>query len=104
LHSVRRESLDDAEADRSSEELKRWAEAIVLSLIGFLVSAWFLSRTYTVLLYVLLSLAAGVFQIRRGAGGNVMSPSIVSWVPRTLLIECATLLAVYGSIRLGHLI
>lgn len=49
--------------DPADDDLIRLAIAIRLSLIAYLVTAWFLSRTYVVTLYVLLGIAVAVVQI-----------------------------------------
>jgi hypothetical protein len=48
--------------------LQRYARAVQLGFYGFLASAWFLSRTYVVTLYILMALAQALSSIARRAG------------------------------------
>src|SRR5581483_10041592 len=67
-------------------EIARWVNMARLSLIGFLFGAFFLSRTYIPLLYLLLGLAVAILSIgaQRGVAwslppsGKVLS-RIVGW-------------------------
>lgn len=72
----------------------RMAEVLRVSLIGFLVCAWFLSRTYQPLLYLLLGLClAAAWSARQVA---VLGPEPEYWpTPRWQL---ASLFAAFGSI------
>lgn len=80
-------------------EIRRYGRAIQLSLFGFLTSAWFLSRTYIVTLYLLIAAAAAVVDIARRAGKPIPQPSF----PRiaTMSVGAATglIMVVYITIK-----
>lgn len=61
-----------------AEDLVRWGTAVRLALIGFLVTSWFLSRTYSVLLFVLVAM----FVLLEKSGNRLLasSPAVASWV------------------------
>ena len=83
------------------------ASALTSALVGFLVCAWFLSRTYQPLLYLLLALCAcAAWCARRDAesGSEAVSwgPPI-PWVVPTLLADLAGIAAVYGFVTVSRL-
>jgi hypothetical protein len=49
------------ELDPEKAELRRWAEALRLSLAGFLAAAFFLSRAYALTLFLALGMAVVIF-------------------------------------------
>ncbi len=57
---------DDKEA--KDAEVRRMASLMVLSFAGFLTAGWFLSRAYTMCLYVNAGLAAAVFRMGQDRG------------------------------------
>jgi putative inorganic carbon (HCO3(-)) transporter len=80
----------------------RWARALRLSLIAFVATAWFLSRSYTVTLYLLLGIAVA-FQ-------NVMFSSLPKshrnklslrfhWSAVTAAVMIGVLVLLYVSVR-----
>jgi len=71
------------------------------SLVGFLVCAWFLSRTYQPVLYFLLALCVSAWWCASNAPGmtDQESPRYeklhkVTWVKSTLLLMVLSILAV----------
>lgn len=86
-----------------SNAFPSWANALRFSLVAFLVTSFFLSRTYTITLYLLAAMAAGLI----GATGLFNTAAAVSprrWVRWTFVAEIATIAIVYGFVRLGHLV
>ncbi len=80
--------------------LRRWAVALRLSLIGYLATAWFLSRTYVVTLYVLLGMCVGLIWIANRQSGPVIRTDLrraFSWAVLTALCSIALL---YGTLRM----
>jgi hypothetical protein len=51
--------------------LQRYAAALQLAFYGFLASAWFLSRTYVVTLYILIALSSALAALARREGSPV---------------------------------
>jgi len=72
--------------------------AMRAALAGFLVTAWFLSRTYTETLYILLAMASSLIHLRASA----IPPArfhIGRWAPRTVVLEFASVVLAYVMIR-----
>lgn len=81
------------------EDVRRWAGAIQLSLYVFLATAWFLSRTYVVTLYLLIAMAIVVVKFaHRGkvADENVRLP----WWMVTGFAQGMTIFIVWLTVRL----
>jgi len=72
------------------------------ALIGFLVTGWFLSRTYNPTLFVLVALLGALVQIRKQQDPElILTPR--RWIPMTLAGQLATLVLLYAAIRLRSL-
>jgi len=90
------ESVDKA-------EVNRLGRLVVLSLTGFLVAAWFLSRAYTMTLFLLGGIAEGVFEMALQRG--MISPRL----PPTRMLRYAVGMTlslpvlVYVVLRFGNL-
>ena len=86
----------------------RWAAAIRVALSGFIATSWFLSRTYSILLlvlvamWVLLELTAKRLPLPPEAIGNAV-PVRASrgwhWATTTATVEMVGLLVVYVMVR-----
>jgi hypothetical protein len=66
-------TLDDlrlihASTNEEAADLRKWARAIQVSLIGFLVGSIFLSRAYDVQLFILIGLGIAIAEIARRRG------------------------------------
>lgn len=72
--------------------------AIRAALYGFLATSWFLSRTYDETLYIVLALAAVMLQLAPSTLANFKFRR-VKWVPMTVVLEFASVLVVYATIR-----
>ena len=68
--------------ERFDEMARQWAEGLQLALIGLLVAAFFLSRTFVPTLYLILGLAAALAAIARAGNRSVPLPALPNW-------ECA---------------
>jgi hypothetical protein len=81
-------------------ELKRWAYAVMLSLYAFLATGFFLSRTYTPTLYMLLGMggAIGVMEMERRKD-YAMVP-IRRWAPISAALSVGSVLLIYLLVRL----
>ncbi|HXB75635.1 MAG TPA: O-antigen ligase family protein [Candidatus Acidoferrales bacterium] len=94
-------SLEDGE---SPEELdvRRWARAMHLSLYSFLAAAFFLSRTYSLGLYILLGMSAALVEIAHARDQPVVAPRF-SWVlRRAAVFEVASIALIYALMRVRH--
>ena len=76
-----------------------WVVAIRLALVSFMTTAWFLSRSYTTTMYLVLGLAAATIALQRRPG---KSPDRGHWIFSTLSIEVVVIILIYGLVRLRH--
>jgi O-antigen ligase len=91
------ETLDKA-------EINRLGSLLVVSLTGFLVSGWFLSRAYTMTLFLLGGIVEVVFEMARERG---MIPSRVPFlrvVQYAAVFTVSLLVITYIVIRIGNLL
>jgi O-antigen ligase len=96
------EAVESKTAERQrpqAEQLRRWATALQYSLCAFLVTAWFLSRTYTMTLYILLGMAAVLVHQAKDSPEQTKERRR-HWIQITALAELATIAAVYLIARL----
>jgi putative inorganic carbon (HCO3(-)) transporter len=72
--------------------------AIRAAMGAFLTTGWFLSRTYTETLYILLAMAASLIHMR----AYTIPPGKLRfgrWAPRTVLLELASIVVIYLTIK-----
>ncbi len=86
-------SIEDA---FESEVPVRWIVAMRLSLISFIATSWFLSRTYQSTLYVILGLATATILLDK-SGDEPAARS--RWVSYTLAIEVFAIALIYFVVR-----
>jgi hypothetical protein len=86
------------------QRLVRWAGVIQMSFYSFLGTALFLSRTYNVGLYILLAFTVVLVEIARQTDHPVQIPSFPSWFTKVGVLEFASIVAVYGLVRVFHAI
>ena len=77
----------------------RSVTTIRAALYGFLATSWFLSRTYTETLYILLALAAVLIHMRREAC-PWLSIEMRRWVPVTIGLQAVSVVVFYLTVRL----
>ena len=80
----------------------RWARALRLSLIAFVATAWFLSRSYTVTLYLLLGIAVALQNVMFGSlpGFDRDKLSLrFHWSTVTAAVMIGVLVLLYVSVR-----
>jgi putative inorganic carbon (HCO3(-)) transporter len=82
------------------EMARQWAEGLQLALIGFLVAAFFLSRTFVPTLYLILGLSAAVATIARAKGRSVALPALPELGVRVLACEVGGIAIVYTIVKL----
>jgi O-antigen ligase len=83
------------------EGLRKCARAIFLALCVFLAAALFLSRTYTVILYLLVGLGTALADIARKEGVPVFELSPMRLVTRVGILEVASIALVYVAVQLN---
>jgi O-antigen ligase len=91
--------LTPSESDPDPAEIARLSKVLLTALIGYLVSALFLSRTYTPLLFILIGMFAALRMMRQRAAGplpDAFTRRDCKWV---LLLELASIPFFYVMIR-----
>jgi O-antigen ligase len=78
---------------------QHWVIAMRLALVSFMTTAWFLSRSYTTTMYLVLGLATAAIALQRSASkwrdrGH--------WIFSTMSIEVVMIVVIYGLVRLRH--
>jgi putative inorganic carbon (hco3(-)) transporter len=87
--------------DPMNEGLRRWAIGLRLSLVGFLVSAFFLSRTYTPTLYLILGMAIVLSHIARLEGRKLETPSFPKLAGQIVSLQLASIAFIYLVMKVG---
>jgi hypothetical protein len=95
LNAIRKLPVQSPE----DEHLRRCARAIQLSLYGFLTAAWFLSRTYTLTLYLLIAMAAAVVSIARRSGKPLPLVSFPRLASMSMVAAMGLIVLVYMTIK-----
>lgn len=95
-------SIGTAELDAESVELERWAEAIRLSIVAFLVAAFFLSRAYALTLYLALGMAVALSSLVSDDGEPSNEQPLWKPLGFSAGLGVATIVLVYLMIRIGN--
>jgi O-Antigen ligase len=95
-------NLEDAESD-AVQELRRLARLMVISLAGFLVAGWFLSRALQMTIFVLGGMVEVIYQL--GVKENIVPARIpIAKLMRfNFLSVIGVLLLVYIMLRVEHM-
>ena len=75
----------------------RWVAAIRLALVGFIATSFFLSRSYSMPMYLILGLAAATIALHRPP---VKLDARGRFVFYTLAVEAASVVCIYGMVLL----
>lgn len=86
--------------DASGGELRRWASATGLALVGFLAGAFFLSRSYSETLFIFLALPTALADVARRLGRPVAPFSPLRWALGIGALQVVTLVVIYGMVKL----
>jgi O-antigen ligase len=78
---------------------QQWIVAVRLALVAFMASAWFLSRSYTTTMYLVLGLATATIALQQG---ERKPPDRGHWIFSTLSAEVLLIILIYGLVRLRH--
>lgn len=76
-----------------------WMVAMRLALVAFMTTSWFLSRSYTTTMYLVLGLAAATIALQRRPD---KTHDEGHWIFSTLSIEVMVIILIYGLVRLRH--
>ena len=76
-----------------------WMVAMRIALVSFMATAWFLSRSYTTTMYLVLGLATTTIALQRSISkvGNRDH-----WIFTTMALEVIMVVLIYGLVRLRH--
>jgi hypothetical protein len=85
--------------DPSPTVPRPWMVAMRLALVSFMASAWFLSRSYTTTMYLVLGLATATIALQQGAR---KAPDRGRWIFSTIAAEMILIVLIYCLVRLRH--
>jgi len=88
-----------SEPDRSVLVPRHWMIAMRLALVSFMASAWFLSRSYTTTMYLVVGLATAMIAIQQSGR---KSPDRGRWIFSTVAAEMILIVLIYALVRLRH--
>ena len=83
----------------SSPVPRQWIVAMRLALVAFMATAWFLSRSYTTTMYLVLGLATAMIALQQG---EIKTPDRDRWILFTATAEVLAIILIYGLVRLRH--
>ncbi|MGJ5820956.1 O-antigen ligase family protein [Paludibaculum fermentans] len=86
----------------TTDPLTNTARALRTAIIGFLATAWFLSRTYAAFPLVLLGMGAVVEHLHQQATGQVLVPRPKVWLTASVGAAVATVILAYLMVRFGR--
>jgi putative inorganic carbon (HCO3(-)) transporter len=89
--------LDDAEA----RDIQSACRALRLALVGFFVGCLFLSRSYGVVLFLMLGLGTALGDVARREGLLDRQEHLVRWLGRIGAIEAASIVLVWVAVRVA---
>ena len=87
----------------SGNTLRRYADALLASFAGTLVAAFFLSRTYQPIFYLLVALAFALYAIARDTENLVAVPPLLQIGRKVLALEFASIIAIYMLVKINSL-
>jgi O-antigen ligase len=78
---------------------QHWIVAMRLALVSFMTTAWFLSRSYTTTMYLVLGLATATIALQ---GYASKSRDRGHWIFSTMTFEVMIIIVIYGLVCLRH--
>ena len=78
---------------------QRWIVAMRLALVAFMTTSWFLSRSYTTTMYLILGLATATIALQRG---ETKPTDRGRWIFSSIAVEVMLIVVIYGLVRLRH--
>jgi putative inorganic carbon (hco3(-)) transporter len=85
--------------NEDDEKFLLYVTVIRSALYAFLATAWFLSRTYSETLYILIGMAGGLMYLRHKEVPEA-DVQMLRWVPITFVTQVASIVLIYLTIRL----
>jgi len=92
-------SQTDSEPAQAPTVPRHWVVVMRLALVSFMTSAWFLSRSYTTTMYLVLGLATVAIAMNRD---STKSSDRSHWIFSTVTLEAVMIIVIYGLVRLRH--
>jgi O-antigen ligase len=99
ISATGREATEKFDPDHSSNVPPQWVVAMRLALVSFMMTAWFLSRSYTTTMYLVLGLATATIALQ---GSATKLRGRFHWILSTLSIETLLIIMIYFLVRLRH--
>jgi putative inorganic carbon (HCO3(-)) transporter len=78
---------------------QNWIVAMRLALMAFMTTSWFLSRSYTTTMYLILGLATATVALQRG---DSKPTDRGHWIFSSIAVEVMLIVVIYGLVRLRH--
>jgi putative inorganic carbon (HCO3(-)) transporter len=78
---------------------QQWIVAVRLALVAFMTTSWFLSRSYTTTMYLILGLATATIALQRG---DTKPADRGHWIFSSIAVEVILIVVIYGLVRLRH--
>jgi O-antigen ligase len=78
---------------------QQWIVAVRLALVAFITTSWFLSRSYTTTMYLILGLATATIALQRG---DTKPNDRGHWIFSSIAVEVILIVVIYGLVRLRH--
>jgi hypothetical protein len=87
------------DGDHSPSVPPQWVVIMRLALVSFVMTAWFLSRSYTTPMYLVVGLATATIALQ---GNAAKLRDRVQWIFSTLAAEALLIIVIYGMVRFRH--
>jgi len=78
---------------------QQWIVVVRLALVAFITTSWFLSRSYTTTMYLILGLATATIALQRG---DTKPNDRDHWIFWSIAVEVMLIVVIYGLVRLRH--
>jgi putative inorganic carbon (hco3(-)) transporter len=85
-------------------DVQRWARAMRVALYAFIVTGWFLSRTYTITFYLLVGMVASLTAIMYNETHSSDLLPKWKWTFTTVAAELGTILLLYTTLKLRSMV
>ena len=88
-------------AESEGLSLQSYATAVQISLWGYIACGFFLSRTYFMLLYLLVGMAVAIATMAKHAGDFRSELSFMAFSKQTVAWCCASIMFIYIFVRMN---
>lgn len=91
--------VSEAEPAEAPTVPRHWVVVMRLAMVSFMTSAWFLSRSYTTTMYLVLGLAVATIALQRD---TTKTEDRGHWILSTVTLEAVLIFVIYCLVRLRH--